>query len=79
MQGLNEIFERYVIQRIYLDAPVLPSISPELFDYDEVGTRIAPFRAFLTFWFVYCVILNFHVLPQIVLGNRGICSQVPRL
>lgn len=52
MQGLNEIFERYVIQRIYLDAPVLPSISPELFDYDEVGTRIAPFRAFLTFWFV---------------------------
>lgn len=34
LQGLNEIFERHVLQRIYLDAPVLTSISPELFDYD---------------------------------------------
>ncbi len=41
LQGLNEIFERHVLQRIYLNAPVLPSISPELFDDDEVGTRIA--------------------------------------
>lgn len=26
LQGINEIFERYVLQRIYLDRPVLPTI-----------------------------------------------------
>ncbi len=41
LQGLNEIFERHVLQRIYLDAPVLPTVSAELFSDDEVGKRIA--------------------------------------
>ena len=75
LQGLNEIFERYVLQRIYLDAPVLPSISPELFDYDEVGTRIARLKE-ATGWRVIvkdCSLgLGFPVLGLLIIDDaRG--------
>lgn len=40
LQGINEIFERYVLQRIYIDQPRLPSIRLEAFSDSEIGKRI---------------------------------------
>lgn len=40
LQGVNEIFERYALQRIYLNNKVLPSIPPSRFDNTEIGRRI---------------------------------------
>lgn len=40
LQGLNEIFERYVLQRIYLDDVCLPEIPMSCFKDTEIGHRI---------------------------------------
>lgn len=40
LQGLNEIFERYVLQRIYLDRQALPTINMSFFSDKEIGRRL---------------------------------------
>lgn len=40
LQGINEIFERYVLQRIYIDQPSLPTISLDRFENTCIGERI---------------------------------------
>lgn len=40
LQGLNEIFERYVLQRLYLDEIDLPNIPISFFANTEIGDRI---------------------------------------
>lgn len=40
LQGINEIFERFVLQRIYIEQPVLPTLKLEHFSDTEIGNRI---------------------------------------
>jgi len=40
LQGLNEIFERYVLQQIYLQQLTPPSIPFEMFDGTEIAGRL---------------------------------------
>mgnify|MGYP003289685652 CR=1 FL=1 len=40
LQGLNEIFERYALQRLYLDEVYLPNIPISFFANTEIGDRI---------------------------------------
>ncbi len=45
LQGLNEIFERYVLQQIYLRRCTPPSIPLTMFDNTEIGNRLHRLQA----------------------------------
>lgn len=45
LQGLNEIFERYVLQQIYLKKLTPPTIPIEMFDGTDVGSRLRKLQA----------------------------------
>ena len=45
LQGINEIFERFVLQRLYIDKPILPTIPKEYFQDTEILSRIKQVEA----------------------------------
>lgn len=73
LQGLNEIFERYVLQRLYLDDVRLPNVSLECFSGSEIYDRILRLQQ-MTGWRVYvkdCSLKRgFPVVGLLVIDDR---------
>lgn len=45
LQGINEIFERYVLQRIYLDNITPPSFPPSYFEGTQIAQRLKELKS----------------------------------
>lgn len=74
VQGLNEIFERYVLQRIYIDKPILPTIHEDYFSGTSIFNRIEEVRNLKGWKFIIkdCSLnMGFPVIGLLIIDDKN--------